>query len=184
MLFPQFDQIHNHNFSPLFFFCLSIDHFTDEYDKHPNEVVKNEELTYNNNGGFSLMGTKRRQTISYPPSFLFNWMPQQLSYIVLAMSIVFFLNYLSMIQSIFAPNIKRVRCRISVSAMTDLCANNSDTDETDDDCELASDKPACTAVERMVTMAAAAKTTDGTDNHQPKSTSTASVSNNNEHNKW
>lgn len=100
------------------------------------------------------------------------------------MSIVFFLNYLSMIQSIFAPNIKRVRCRVAVSAMTDLCANNSDADEPDDNCELASDKPACTTVKRMATMAAVADTTDGTDNHQPKSTSTASVNNNNEPNKW
>jgi hypothetical protein len=27
--------------------------FPDEYDKHPNEVLKNEELTYNTNGGSS-----------------------------------------------------------------------------------------------------------------------------------
>ncbi|XP_055311422.1 beclin-1-like protein A isoform X2 [Sitodiplosis mosellana] len=114
---------------------------TNEYDKHPNEVVKNEELTYNNNGGFSLMRTNRR-SVDNSTSFLFSWMPQQLSFIVLTLSLVFFLNYLFVIQSIFVPNLIRViRCK--VPAGTDA---KSETFETVEDstkktskmCQLAS----------------------------------------------
>lgn len=86
---------------PLFSFKKILSFFfTDEYDKHPNEVVKNEELTYNNNGGISLMGN-HRQTINRSKIFLFNLMPEQLSFIALTLAIVFILNYLLIVQSKF-----------------------------------------------------------------------------------
>ncbi|XP_031640107.1 hybrid signal transduction histidine kinase E [Contarinia nasturtii] len=98
---------------------------TSEYDKHPNEVVKNEELTYNNNAGSSLMRANRRSADNYT-SFLFSWMPQQLSFIVLTLSLVFFLNYTFVIQSMFVPNlIHIVRCKVPAGA------NNITTDESD-----------------------------------------------------
>lgn len=89
---------------------------SDEYDKHPNEVVKNEELTYNNNGGFSLMRSKRRSADKFT-TFLFNWMPQQLSFIVLTLSLVLFINYMFVIQSIFVPNLTHIiRCKVPAGA--------------------------------------------------------------------
>lgn len=61
------------------------------------------------------MRTQRRRADN-TTTFLFNWMPQQLSFIVLTLSLVFFLNYLFVIQSIFIqPNIRRViriRCKV------------------------------------------------------------------------
>lgn len=60
------------------------------------------------------MRTQRRRADN-TIMFLFNWMPQQLSFILLTLSLVFFLNY---IQSIYAPNIKRViRIRYKVPAV-------------------------------------------------------------------
>lgn len=115
---------------------------TDEYDKHPNEVVKNEELTYNNNGGFSLKRINRRSEVN-STSFLFSWMPQQLSFIVLTLSLVFFLNYLFVIHSVFAPNLIRViRCKIpaSTNAESETFELDNGTMKTSKICQLASNQ--------------------------------------------
>lgn len=67
------------------------------------------------------MRAQRRYTDTNNTTFLFNWIPQQLSIIVLTISLVFFLNYLFVIQSIFAPNIRtviRVRCKVRAGAKT------------------------------------------------------------------
>lgn len=120
--------------------CFSFAFFPDEYDKHPNEVVKNEELTYNNNGGFSLMRTNRRST-DESTSFLFSWMPQQLSFIALTLSLVFFLNYLFVIQSIFAPNMVRVvRCKVPAGANDDDDDDQESDSEIDSDCRISTKK--------------------------------------------
>lgn len=136
---------------------IPISHFflplvSDEYDKHPNEVVKNEELTYNNNGGFSLMRTNRRHADD-STTFLFSWMPPQLSFIVLTLSLVFFLNYLFVIQSIFAPNIRRViRCKVPAGATTQSDDRDSETrpssKQSSKMCQLASSQCQLTNVPR------------------------------------
>lgn len=133
-------------------------------------MVKNEELTYNKNAGFSLMGTKRRHTISNSTLFLFNWMPQQLSFIVLTLSLVFLLNYLSIIQSIFAPNIRRVRYKVSVGAIEKSFVNDSNDDHDDNNTNNEQQHSHDDDL------------TDGAKQHRKLST-TASVKLN-EHNKW
>lgn len=95
-------RLHFHfQFTYVFFFIsFSFSRIrSDEYDKHPNEVVKNEELTYNNNAGHSLMGSRARFSRLTYASFLFSWMPQQLLFILLALCIVFLINYLSIFES-------------------------------------------------------------------------------------
>lgn len=75
---------------------------TDEYDKHPNEVVKNEELTYNNNAaGFSVMMRRSRvhHTSTLNGAIIFNWMPPQMIFILMTLSIIYLLNYLLLWQS-------------------------------------------------------------------------------------
>lgn len=62
-------------------------------------MVKNEELTYNNNGGISLMGPRARHTDQTHTSFLFSWMPPQLIFILITLSIVFLINYLTILQT-------------------------------------------------------------------------------------
>lgn len=75
---------------------------TDEYDKHPNEVVKNEELTLNN------LGTVMRpyRSIRYSEWFPLCWIPQDFVMLMCIMILVL-ANYYDhlhiMIQS-YLPN--------------------------------------------------------------------------------
>lgn len=67
---------------------------SDEYDKHPNEVVKNEELTYNSNAGFSSLRPTFRLTIAS------GWMPQQLFFVLFTVALVIIINYILATQTL------------------------------------------------------------------------------------
>lgn len=91
-------------------------------------------------------------------SFLFSWMPQQLSFILFTLTLVFFLNYLFVIQSIFSPNVgHNVRCKVPAGANleddehanADACESEaSETMCTSKMCQLASKRCQLTNVPR------------------------------------
>lgn len=84
-----------------------------------------------------------RRSADKSTSFLFAWMPHQLSFIVFTLSLVFFLNYLFVVQSIFAPNIVRrvVRCKVPAGANhdnSDESITTGSTEKSSKMCQLAS----------------------------------------------
>lgn len=83
-----------------YFFFITFFSGTDEYDKHPNEVVKNEELTLNNHG------TVMRPYRSYSNWFPLYWIPQDFLMLMCIMILVLanYYDYLHTMIQLHLPN--------------------------------------------------------------------------------